>query len=84
MLSGDLDLARDNHVRASPTLLCNEGRQRLTGNVGYRVLVANVRELLQAPTGGQLWCCARRAAEITAHRRLPNRPAARARVRRRQ
>ncbi|MGD9603541.1 MAG: DsbA family protein [Gammaproteobacteria bacterium] len=56
MLSGDLDLARDNQVRASPTLLFNEGRQRLTGNVGYRVLVANVRELLQAPAGGQSWC----------------------------
>jgi len=55
-LSSDLDLARDNDIRASPTLLFNEGRQRLTGNVGYRVIEANVRELLQAPPGGQSWC----------------------------
>lgn len=55
-LARDLDLARDLTVRASPTLIFNDGRQRLTGNVGYRVLVANVRELLQAPAGGQSWC----------------------------
>lgn len=55
-LSSDLDLARDQQVRASPTLIFNEGRQRLTGNVGYRVIEANVRELLQAPAAGQSWC----------------------------
>ncbi|MGE3772442.1 MAG: DsbA family protein [Gammaproteobacteria bacterium] len=55
-LSSDLDLAREQNVRASPTLIFNEGRQRLTGNVGYRVIEANVRELLQAPAGGQSWC----------------------------
>ncbi len=55
-LAADLDLARDNNVRASPTLMFNEGRQRLTGNVGYRVIEANVRELLQTPAGGQSWC----------------------------
>lgn len=55
-LSSDLDLARDNNIRASPTLLFNEGRQRLTGNVGYRVIEANVRELLQTAPGGQSWC----------------------------
>lgn len=55
-LCGDLELARDQQVRASPTLIFNEGRQRLTGNVGYRVIEANVRELLQGPAGGQSWC----------------------------
>lgn len=55
-LAADHELARDNQVRASPTLLFNEGRQRLTGNVGYRVVEANVRELLQSPVGGQSWC----------------------------
>ncbi len=55
-LSSDLELARDNDVRASPTLIFNEGRQRLTGNVGYRVIEANVRELLQTQGGGQSWC----------------------------
>lgn len=55
-LCADLELARDNNVRASPTLIFNEGRQRLTGNVGYRVIEANVRELLQTQGGGQSWC----------------------------
>ena len=43
----DLELARDLDVRVSPSLVFNEGRQRLIGNVGYRVIEANVRELLQ-------------------------------------
>ena len=43
-LSSDLNLARDKFVASSPTLLFNEDRQRLTGNVGYRVIEANVRE----------------------------------------
>jgi predicted DsbA family dithiol-disulfide isomerase len=55
-LSRDLELARDQSVRASPTLLFNEGRQRLTGNVGYRILEANVRELLDAPASQHSWC----------------------------
>ena len=55
-VAGGLFLAREQNVRASPTLIFNEGRQRLTGNVGYRVIEANVRELLQAPAGGQSWC----------------------------
>ncbi|MEQ8492603.1 MAG: DsbA family protein [Gammaproteobacteria bacterium] len=55
-LSRDLQLAAAEHVRASPTMLFNEGRQMLTGNVGYRVLEANVRELLHNPGGQQSWC----------------------------
>jgi predicted DsbA family dithiol-disulfide isomerase len=44
-------------VKGSPTLLLNEGRQKLYGNVGYRVLEANVEELLRAPTAGEAsWC----------------------------
>ena len=55
LLSEDMALARDQSVRASPTLLFNEGRQMLTGNVGYRVIEANIRELLRAPAGSS-WC----------------------------
>jgi hypothetical protein len=37
--------------------LFNEGRQVLTGNVGYRVIEANVRELLRQPSDDQSsWC----------------------------
>jgi hypothetical protein len=28
----------------------------LTGNVGYRILEANIRELLDSPPGQQSWC----------------------------
>lgn len=55
-LSLDLVLARDSDVRISPTLVFNEGRQRLTGNVGYRVIEANLRELLRRPDQQQSWC----------------------------
>ena len=55
LLSEDIAMARDQSVRASPTLLFNEARQMLTGNVGYRVIEANVRELLRAPAGSS-WC----------------------------
>jgi predicted DsbA family dithiol-disulfide isomerase len=55
-LADDTLAATELHVRASPTLVFNEGRQMLTGNVGYRVLEANVRELLHHPSGQQSWC----------------------------
>lgn len=55
-LCEDLDLARAHAVAASPTLLFNEGRQRLAGNVGYRIIEANVRELLESAPGQLSWC----------------------------
>lgn len=55
--SDDVALARDLDVRVSPSLVFNEGRQRLIGNVGYRVIEANVRELLQGDAADQAsWC----------------------------
>jgi hypothetical protein len=32
------------------------GRQKLFGNVGYRLLEANVQELLRAPKDEASWC----------------------------
>ena len=55
-LVGDLEIARAQSITASPTLLFNEGRQRLTGNVGYRIIEANIRELLEQPPGQLSWC----------------------------
>lgn len=55
-LSADMQLAKEANIQASPTLLFNEGRQRLTGNVGYRIIDANVRELLEKKVQGQSWC----------------------------
>jgi predicted DsbA family dithiol-disulfide isomerase len=56
LLSKDFDLVKDLTVSISPTLIFNEGRQRLNGNVGYRVIEANIRELLNNPTNEQSWC----------------------------
>lgn len=56
-MAQDMQQAREMNVRASPTLIFNEDRQRLTGNVGYRIIEANVRELLSSPSGQfQSWC----------------------------
>jgi predicted DsbA family dithiol-disulfide isomerase len=56
LLSKDFDLIKEHTVTVSPTLIFNEGRQRLNGNVGYRVIEANIRELLNNPTDEQSWC----------------------------
>ena len=55
-LSKDFELVKEHTVTVSPTLIFNEGRQRLNGNVGYRVIEANIRELLHNPSGEQSWC----------------------------
>jgi predicted DsbA family dithiol-disulfide isomerase len=55
-LSKDLELVKEYGVTVSPTLILNEGRQRLLGNVGYRVMEANIRELLHNPPGEASWC----------------------------
>ncbi|TPV95892.1 MAG: disulfide bond formation protein DsbA, partial [Myxococcales bacterium FL481] len=34
----------------------NEGRQRLNGNVGFRIIEANVRELLRHTETEHSWC----------------------------
>lgn len=48
-LCADFD-AREKHlVEGSPTFLLNEGRQKLYGDVGYRIIEANIQELLAEP-----------------------------------
>lgn len=56
-LARDVDQTRELEVRMSPTIVMNEARQQLVGNVGYRVIAANLRELLDAPRASQAsWC----------------------------
>ncbi len=53
----DAEAKERYQIPGSPTLILNEGRQRLYGNVGYRIIEANVRELLQDPHYGEAtWC----------------------------
>lgn len=56
-MDADLRDAAQFRVPGSPTFLLNEGRQTLYGNVGYRIIEANIRELLQSPAAGAAsWC----------------------------
>ncbi|WP_204376707.1 hypothetical protein, partial [Methyloceanibacter marginalis] len=55
--AADYDLSQKNGVEGSPTFLMNDGRQKLFGNVGYRLLEANVQELLRRPAANEAsWC----------------------------
>lgn len=58
MLHRDEQLSREHGVLGSPTYVFNEGRQLLYGNVGYRIIESNVRELLSRPhvVGEPSWC----------------------------
>ena len=40
-------------IPGSPTLVFNEGRPLLYGNVGYRIVESDVRELLRNPLQGE-------------------------------
>ncbi len=55
-LSADMRDAHSLGVRGSPTWVLNDGRQLLYGNVGYRILQANVEELINRPEGEASWC----------------------------
>jgi len=55
-LSSDLREAAEQGLKVSPTLVFNEGRQRLQGNVGYRVIEANINELLTQDERAHSWC----------------------------
>lgn len=43
-------------IEGSPTFVFNEGRQKLYGNVGYRIIEANVQELLSHAETDASWC----------------------------
>ncbi len=56
-LSADQEAAKTFQVGVSPTMLFDGGRQRLIGNVGYRVIEANLRELLRDRSEESFsWC----------------------------
>ncbi len=56
-LAGDYDLSQKLGIEGSPTFLMNQGRQKLFGNVGYRLIEANVQELLRRDSQNDAsWC----------------------------
>ncbi len=56
-LDADRKLGDHFAVAGSPTFVMNEGRQKLYGNVGYRLIEANIEELLRKPSADEAsWC----------------------------
>ena len=52
----DVELRDKHKIEGSPTYYLNQGRQKLYGNVGYRVVSANLRELVEQPGQQASWC----------------------------
>jgi predicted DsbA family dithiol-disulfide isomerase len=56
-LSADYEDAQTLGVKGSPTMILNEGRQKLYRNVGYRIIEANIQDLMREPNPDQAsWC----------------------------
>ena len=55
-LMSDYEHAQELSIKGSPSWVLNNGRQILYGNVGYRVLNANIEELLKSPAHEASWC----------------------------
>jgi len=55
-LCADMDAKERHLIEGSPTFLLNNGRQKLYGNVGYRIIDANIQELMSEPGDRASWC----------------------------
>lgn len=55
-LCSDWNRAKNESVQVSPTIVFNDGRQRLSGNVGYRIIKANLKELMNQADEQYSWC----------------------------
>lgn len=56
-LCRDAEAQQIHKIEGSPTYLLNNGRQKLYGNVGFKIIEANIQELLKEPSSSQAsWC----------------------------
>ena len=56
-LSADYQDVDKMKIEGSPSFVLNEGRQKLYGNIGFRLIEANIQELLRAPRADEAsWC----------------------------
>jgi predicted DsbA family dithiol-disulfide isomerase len=55
-LMSDFHAAKSQGIKGSPSYVIDGGRQTLYGNIGFRVLHANISELLNHPSGEASWC----------------------------
>lgn len=56
LLMRDYQRSRQQSIKGSPSFVIDQGRQTLYGNVGYRVLLANIEELMKHPGDEASWC----------------------------
>lgn len=57
LLAADYQDADKMRIEGSPSFVLNEGRQKLYGNIGFRLIEANIQELLRTPrTDEASWC----------------------------
>lgn len=55
-LMANYQQAKALSLKGSPSYIIDNGRQTLYGNVGYRVLLANIEEQLKKPESEASWC----------------------------
>jgi predicted DsbA family dithiol-disulfide isomerase len=55
-LMGDYQQSKQQGIKGSPSFVLDGGRQTLYGNVGYRLLRANIEELLNQSKDEASWC----------------------------
>ncbi len=56
-LAADYQDADKMRIEGSPSFVLDEGRQKLYGNIGFRLLEANIQELLRIPRADEAsWC----------------------------
>ena len=56
-LAADYQEAEKLRIEGSPSLVLNQGRQKLYGNVGFRLIEANVQGLMRTPASDDAsWC----------------------------
>lgn len=55
-LMNDYQICKLQTIKGSPSYVIDGGRQVLYGNVGYRVLHANIEELAKKPQEEASWC----------------------------
>lgn len=57
VLAGDYQDADKMRIEGSPSFVLNNGRRKLYGDVGFRIIEANIQELLRSPVGDEAsWC----------------------------
>ena len=57
LLAADYQDAAKMGIEGSPSIVLNEGRQKLYGNVGFHLIDANIEELLRSPGPNEAsWC----------------------------